>query len=316
MIWSALVLIVSAVALYWLVMLLVAVVSIAPPKLPVVLNPGLLGHDSETVELKTNDGRKIKAWWVQGEGDVVVLCVHGYLMNRAEFVPLVPLFHSLGASSLLPDLRGHGGSDRGPVTFGVNEQAEIRACVDEVRRREPGARIVVFGSSMGAAAASLALAQDPDLAHALIADSMYARLSEASEGWWSFFLNGKLAPFMRPANWIGARLMGLKPGNISTLDGLRATEDKPVLLIFGENDPLVPPDSRKAMLEAAGLNATMVTISQGSHGDGRLREPGQYREAVRAFLTALGPDQARMQGDERPLEGRSRPPLGIPGKGS
>lgn len=316
MIWSALIFIASAVALYWLVMLLVAVVSVRPPKLPVVLNPGLLGHDSETIELQTDDGRKIKSWWVEGDGDVVVICVHGYLMNRAEFVPLVPLFHSLGASSLLPDLRGHGGSDRGPVTFGVREQAEIRACVEEVRRRAPGARVVVFGSSMGAAAASLALAQDPNLAHALIADSMYARLSEASEGWWSFFLNGKLAPFMRPANWIGARLMGLNPGKISTLDGLRATEDKPVLLIFGENDPLVPPESRKAMIEAAGSNATMVTIPKGSHGDGRLREPRRYREAVRAFLTAFDADQARMQGDERPHEGRSRSSLGMPGKGS
>ncbi|MCC6403332.1 MAG: alpha/beta fold hydrolase [Fimbriimonadaceae bacterium] len=316
MIWGALIFLASLALLYGATMLLVAVLSVRPPKLPVVLSPGLLGHGSETIELATSDGRKVKAWWVEGGDRLVVACFHGYLMNRAEFVPLVPLFHALGASTILPDLRGHGGSDRGPVTFGVREQAEIRACLAEARRRLPSARIVVFGSSMGAAAACLALADDPDLAEALIADSMYARLSEASEGWWSFFLQGRLAPFMRPANWIGARLTGLRPYAVSTLEGLRALSGKPVLLIFGEDDPLIPPSSRTEMLHAAGDRAVSVTIPQGSHGDGRLREPEMYRAAVQAFLTSLTAEGARMQSDECAPEGRARPASGLPREGA
>lgn len=298
MIWSALFLVGAMAVLYSVAMLLVAVASVRPPRVPVVLSPGLLGVASEPVVLRTEDGKKVKAWWIEGDGDLVVVCVHGYLMNRAEFVPLLPMFQELGAGALLPDLRGHGGSDRGPITFGLHEQAEVRACLAEVRRRSPNARIVLFGSSMGAAASCLALEREPGLADAFIADSMYARLSEASEGWWTFFLRGRLGPVMRPANWIGAWITGVRPSQVSTLGGLRALAGKPVLLVFGEHDPLVPPESRKAMLDAAGALAEIVTVPQGSHGDGRLREPEMYRDAVRAFLAGIARDPARMRKDD------------------
>lgn len=277
---------------YAAAILVAAWLSVRPPRIPVVLSPSLLGCPEEPVLLETEDGRRVRGWWVPGGGGVVAVCIHGYLMNRSEFVPLVPLVLEAGGSCLLIDLRGHGGSGAGPVTFGVREQEEVRCAVRHARERAPGARVVLVGSSMGAAAAALAFAEDPALADGFLADSMYASLDEAAAGWWTFFLRGRLAPLFRPVSTVGAWITRVRPREISTAAGLEAFAGKPVLLVYGEDDPLVPPLSRQRLAEAAGPAARLVVVPGGSHGDARLRAPALYRSALAGFLAGFARESA------------------------
>jgi pimeloyl-ACP methyl ester carboxylesterase len=274
----------GALGVYGLAVLAAAWVSVRPPRIPVVLSPGLLGLPERPVALQTADGRHVRGWWVEGGGEFVAVCVHGYLMNRSEFVPLVPLLVESGGSCLLVDLRGHGGSGPGPVTFGMAEQAEVRAAVAHAREQAPGAKVVVLGSSMGAAAAALAIEADPGLVDGFLADSMYARLDEAASGWWSFFLRGRLSPLFRPVSLVGAWITGVRPKQVTTVGGVSAMAGRPVLLVFGEADPLVPPSSRALLAERAGPGAKVVVVEGGSHGDARLRDPALYRAALCEFL--------------------------------
>lgn len=96
------------------------------------------------------------AWlFPAGDGDVWVIQVHGRGTTRAECLRAVPLFHSLGVTSLVVSYRNDGEAPRsraGTYTLGATEWRDVDAAVGFARRR--GARrILLMGWSMGGAIA-------------------------------------------------------------------------------------------------------------------------------------------------------------------
>jgi alpha-beta hydrolase superfamily lysophospholipase len=96
------------------------------------------------------------AWlFPAGDGDIWVIQIHGRGTTRAECLRAVPLFHSLGISTLVVSYRNDGEAPRsraGTYTLGATEWRDVDAAVGFARRR--GARrIVLMGWSMGGAIA-------------------------------------------------------------------------------------------------------------------------------------------------------------------
>jgi len=87
--------------------------------------------------------------------DTWVIQVHGRGTNRTECLRAVPLFHSLGITSLLVSYRNDGSAPRsraGTYALGATEWRDVDAAIGVARRR--GARrVIVMGWSMGGAIA-------------------------------------------------------------------------------------------------------------------------------------------------------------------
>ncbi|HEY0868667.1 MAG TPA: alpha/beta hydrolase, partial [Fimbriimonas sp.] len=147
--------IIGLLALYLLLLLVVAWISIRPPRLPVYISPGVFDAPQEEIAIPYK-GRWLRGWWVEGGPNVAVFA-HGYLMNRAELTPVAVKLWKEGMSSLLIDFHGHGRSARGKVTMGLQEREDVRAAVQFARSRKNG-KLVLIGSSMGSAASALAMA--------------------------------------------------------------------------------------------------------------------------------------------------------------
>lgn len=83
-----------------------------------------------------------------GEGDRLVLCLHGFPESSFSFRHQLPMFAKLGYRAWAPDLRGYGKSSR-PI--GVDEytmeklEADVAGLIDAARARE----VVLVGHDWG-----------------------------------------------------------------------------------------------------------------------------------------------------------------------
>jgi pimeloyl-ACP methyl ester carboxylesterase len=98
-----------------------------------------------------------------------VVLVHGLNRSRIEMVRKTPFLNRKGWNALLFDLRHHGKSGGTVSSFGHFEKQDVHAAADWARARSSGP-VVLWGVSLGGAAATLAAAEDPSVA-ALVCDS-------------------------------------------------------------------------------------------------------------------------------------------------
>ena len=274
--------------LYLGVVALILYFSLKPLRIHQYVSPGMLGYRQEAVSFETSDGLSLSGWWSEGDGDVVAIAAHGYVMNRCEWVPVQSFMGDAGYSFLYFDLRAHGRSEGARIGFGRDETADVLAAIAWVRSRVPGKKIVLLGSSMGAVASVRAAKESPEGIVGLILDGPYRNLEEAMAGWWPFLGGNLLAKVMRPSKWIAPWILGFAPKTLAVDDSLKEIHDIPTILIYGGADPLISAESIQAMKEAAGEHGTLVMFDGATHGAGRLQDPEKFKKELVAFLDEAG----------------------------
>lgn len=277
-----------AAFVYLAAVALVLILSLKPVRIHQYVSPGFLGFAQEEAAFTSEDGVELFGWWSDGGGETVVISVHGYIMNRCEWVPVQTFLSPKGLSFLHFDLRAHGRSRGGRIGFGRAEKADVLAAIDWVKAKAPGRRIVLLGSSMGAVACVLAALERQEEISALILDGSYRSLDEAMVGWWPFLGGPFLAGFMRPSRFLAPWVLGFHPKEMRVDEPLRALRDVPTLLFYGGADPLIPPASVAVMKEAAGDRSRLEVFEGSTHGAGRLREPERFKRVVEQFLQDEG----------------------------
>ena len=272
------------VVLYVVVLFVVTHVSVHPPRVPLWLSPSMLGYPQESARFDS-DGLELTGWWSDsGTDELVIVCCHGYLMNRCELMPMMVVLHDLNACWMFFDFRAHGKSPGKKCSMGKYEANDVASAAKWARERKPRAKIVLYGSSMGGAAAAIALGDDPELADALILDGAFSSMDEAGRGWWDFIGGKALAIFLRPTVWIGRLILHFDPAKVVIADYLGRVQHKPALFLAGEDDPIVPMASILRTAEAAGDDTVIERFEGCGHGEARFKQAERYQEAVRKFI--------------------------------
>lgn len=281
----------------WLVILLLAIASVyvlaigvaayfslRPLRLPLFFSPGSMGAEQEPTEFYTQGAMRLRGWWCPRDGsDVTIVFVHGYLMNRSELSPVAGRLWHEGFSCLVFDLRAHGRSGGLNTTLGWRERFDVLAAVNHAKSLRPGSKVVLFGSSMGAAASALCAAETRGLADALILDSSYSTLSSATDGWWRFVGGSWLVAVMRPLKLVLGLAIGVSPGALDIARALRTLNDIPILFLHGAEDKLARPAEAERNL-AAAPDAEIVWFPGCDHVEGRWDQPDRYFDAICGFL--------------------------------
>lgn len=103
---------------------------------------------------ETEDKSPLAAWYCdRGRDTPLVLMVHGYSAEKTCLLDDAKAFLPLGASVMLVDFRGSGGSSESYATVGVREADDVAAVFNYARANHPHASIVLFGQESGAPAA-------------------------------------------------------------------------------------------------------------------------------------------------------------------
>ncbi|MCW5940332.1 MAG: alpha/beta fold hydrolase [Fimbriimonadaceae bacterium] len=280
-------LVLVAIGAYALFLFLVAWFTVHPPRIPIFAAPAMMGEPQEEFTCLTEDGVSIKGWHVPHNGGTTVVFCHGFLTNRTEFLPLVAPYRRAGFACVLFDFRSHGWSGGRRCTFGIEEARDLRAVVDWVRARSPGTKIVLFGSSMGAATAVFTAQSLAEPVSALVLDGPYARLDEAGKGWWSYIGMGAFSTLLAPTVWFGRALTGHRPQSADTTKALEALGSTPVLLLYGAKDHVVPRPAAERCVEATNHGRVEWFESSG-HSEARFKEPERYLAVGLEFLRNNG----------------------------
>lgn len=262
------------------------------------IEPGSVGLEYEDVWFPARgDALNIAAWYIPAPGATRAIIIgHGIggCRGREFTVPSFELVERLvrnGFTVLMLDLRGHGESDAGRMTYGIHERRDILGAVDWLLARgyAPGS-IGVLGASMSGVAGIGAMGAEPAIG-ALIVDSSCADFMTMMREHFTSY--SKLPQFFLPGSifmsrfLIGARLDHLRPA-----EEIRAISDRPILIIHARVDKVVPLTHAQALASAgdAELWITESTRHLGSFGVDRVI----YSARVTRFFTqALARTQGR-----------------------
>lgn len=278
-----------ALLLPGLVPILLAWFMAYPPYRPLSDDPGAHGMPFEAIQFPSpGDGVMLEGWYIPaqagGTGRTVVLA-HGYLNDRlihGRGLPIARALYDRGFSVVMFDFRGQGASPGGPVTYGAREQLDVAGAVTYARQRGAGS-VGVMGFSAGAVAAILAAAADEQIA-AVVADSAYADLHEYLTGL-AQARSGLGGVYPEYAVQVFRLVTGADERTVSPRAVVGALAPRPLLIIHGGRDRVIPPDHAGALLAAAGNpRAELWIVPEGRHTHSYEVDPAQYLARVVGFL--------------------------------
>ena len=170
------------------------------------------------------------------------------------------------------------------MSFGLRERYDVLGAADWLKARGfAQGSIGVLGVSLGGASSIGAMAEGDDVA-ALVSDCSFADFAPMARTIWQQ-LTGLPQPFLWPALWLREQMGGLSINLAKPVEDMRKLAGRPVLIIHGTNDILVPV-AQGRMLHAANPEADYWEVVGASHGGSYRQNPKRYVERVADFLNA------------------------------
>jgi pimeloyl-ACP methyl ester carboxylesterase len=259
-----------------------------PSNIPARLDPRRIAANPVPWRVRTADGVTLRGWYLPSDaGRNLVVCVHGMQANWSEMAGIGRDLHRLGYAVLLFDLRGHGRSDPSRLSMGRMERRDLRAVLRWARQEgyEPE-QIGWVGYSLGASTVLMEGAQNHDI-RAAVLDSPFGNLPELLDR--QLALHSGLPRAFNPGILLAARLaFGVRTDDLVPARSAASWRDRPLLLIHGEADSIVPVRQARLIARAAGPSCQAVTVPGVEHVEAYRHDPASYVAAVdRFFQTSL-----------------------------
>jgi len=239
--------------------------SLYYPSRTIAQVPSDIGMPYETVEIVTEDGVRLHAWWIPHEAarGSVIIC-HGNAGNIGDRVWIAQDLHSFGVNVLLFDYRGYGKS--GGLTTEEGTYRDIRAAFEHVRSRHGGVEhppVLLYGRSLGGAVALQGALDKP--VRGLILENTFASVKHMARA---------LYPVL-PVHWI----VHFRYDNAAKIASLTV----PVLIANSEDDEMIPFEQGRLLFERAPEPKTFQPL-RGGHNDSGWHITAEYWQSLKAFV--------------------------------
>jgi dipeptidyl aminopeptidase/acylaminoacyl peptidase len=264
--------------------------GLAAPRVAHHTDPGALGLGFETLRIGTENGKSLHAWFIPAPGRAAVeyagaaasaavvrndaeaspaaapavVVMHGWGGNAALMLPLARPLHEAGYATLFVDARCHGASD--DDTFAslprFAEDTEHAFAWLSAREGVDPARIALLGHSVGAGAVLFAASRTPQVA-AVVSVAAFSHPAAMMRRW----LAAKHIPEKPIGRYIldyvqktiGYRFDDIAP--VATIARIR----RPVLLVHGADDEVVPIDEAMQIYAMRGDTPVELMTLSGDH---------------------------------------------------
>jgi pimeloyl-ACP methyl ester carboxylesterase len=256
----------------------------------------------ENQRLRTRDGQEIGTWFFAGAEDrpaIVLLHETGGCRSAA-----LERAHKLCAARypiLAVSLRAHGDSSGDVSDFGYGARHDVLAAVEWLERRRPGKGIVLFGSSLGAAAAVFAAAELGNRVGGYILECPYRDLPTAVRNRTRMYLPWGVEWVAYQGLRLAAPLVLADVEKISPLAEIsHIPPPVPVLILAGDQDRHAPLEDAQALWERVRGHGRLVVVAGAGHMSLDRSDPALFWQSVLSFL-----DQARGQSAAPKAVGRA-----------
>jgi alpha-beta hydrolase superfamily lysophospholipase len=265
---------------YLAISLVTADMLTRPSNRPAGLDPRAVSADATPWSTVTSDGLRLRGWYFPSPShrNLLVL-VHGMQENWVEMAGLGHDLHLQGYDILLFDLRGHGRSDPSRLFMGRRERGDIRAVLNWAKRHgfSPD-RVGWLGNSMGASTVLMEGARNPEIRVAVL-DSPYGSLPELLNA--QLPEHSHLPRLFTPGILLAARwAYGVRTDDLVPIRDARRWGDRPLLVIHGEADSIVPARHARLLARAAGRHCSAIMLPGVEH-------TGAYHRYRRGYVAAV-----------------------------
>lgn len=216
------------------------------------MTPFETGVEWEDVRIATaNEARPLVGWWFpRPETDRVIVGCAGYRGSKSDLIGIGSALWRAGFNVLLFDYHGHGAGRGAPITLAHRELHDFFAALDYAIQRVPHARIGVIGFSMGGAIAILGAAQRPEVS-VIVADSPFATHADVVSHNVQRVIRIPGQPFAAISDYFLERSAGYRGRDVSPLRVVDQLAGRPLLLIHGTDDDMIPVSHAHRLFEAA-----------------------------------------------------------------
>lgn len=240
----------------------------------------------QALRLQTRDGEDLGAWFVEGRPSrPAVLLLHENWKNRGSRLDQAKMLAGADCSVLLITLRAHGDSTGELNDFGYSARADVVAAVAWLEKKCPRRPLILWGGSLGAAAALFAAAELGQRVNGYILECPYRDLDTA--------VRNRTRRYLPPVlEWIAYHgLLAVAPAvlpdwhKISPLeaaDGIPARV--PVLILAGAADTRALPEEARAMQQRLGERSRLVFFDGCEHMQLRDGDPERYEREILRFV--------------------------------
>jgi len=226
--------------------------------------PAAHGLAAEDLDLRAEDGVRLRGWRLRGAGRRALLYFHGNAGNAADRLDRARiLVGRLGLDVFLVDYRGYGLSEGEPSEEGLYRDA--RAVYAAARERGFGPdRIVLFGESLGSAVAiDLATRFESE---AVVLETPFLSIAEMARVHYPF---------------VPAFLIRSRYDNAAKIGRVAA----PKLFLVAERDEVAPPEQGRRLYELAAPPKTLYVIPRAGHNDTYVVGGEEYWKKWEELLT-------------------------------
>ncbi|MCR5404202.1 MAG: alpha/beta hydrolase, partial [Butyrivibrio sp.] len=215
------------------------------------------------------------------------IIIHGIWDNHESVGIYAKHYLDMNYSCLLPDLRGFGKSGGDYIGYGLDDRLDIKEWISLLTRRDPDAKIVIHGMSMGAATTLMTTGEAlPENVKCAVADSSFTTLTEQFAATYKKF-KGSFVP-TKVALVLSRIIIGIRAGyNIDDVNCLKAVSKSstPTLFIHGDDDTFIDPHMCSRLYEEASCEKQYCLIPGAGHIEGAVRNPDMYWNKVSSFLS-------------------------------
>ncbi len=228
----------------------------------------------------------LHAWYVpHPRPKALVLLLHGYSGCKSSQLREARAFHDLGYATFLLDFRGSGESAGWETTVGYEEAKDVVSATAYAATRWPGLPRVLYGQSMGSAAALRAVALHGVRPAALVLENPFDRFLSTVEN--RFGLMGLPAfPAARLLVFWGGVQHGIDAFGHNPVD-YAARVECPVLLLHGREDRMVTAEQAESIFRRLPGPKRLEWFAGVGHGPLLAPAPEQWKQAVSEFLAGV-----------------------------
>ncbi|MGN0376472.1 MAG: alpha/beta hydrolase [Suilimivivens sp.] len=217
-------------------------------------------------EIVSFDGLKLRAKYrlSKGESHDWIISIHGYKDSHKFMLPYGAAFYEKGYHVLLPDNRGHGKSEGRYIGMGWLDKEDILEWIKWIVNRDPKARIILHGISMGGATVMMTAGENPEHVIGYIEDCGYTSVFDIFACVMKRDYHLPPFPILYCCMVIGKLRAGYDFKEASCIDQLKKCK-KPVLFIHGEKDDFVPVSMGYQVYEAFPADKELYIAKEAGH---------------------------------------------------
>ena len=246
--------------------------------------PAALAPDAQALAIDVPGGIQLSAWFAgQGPHAPLAIFFHGYSTDKTRLLLEAQEIHALGASVLLVDFRGSGGSSESYATLGLREAEDVAAAVRYAQQHLPHSALVLYGQSMGSAAILRAIHAHGVRPDGVILESIFDSMLGTVRN--RFAAMGVPAfPAAELLVFWGGRQFGFDGFAHNPVDYAQSLAC-PALFLHGADDPRATlAEGRRVFAAAPAPGKQLVVFDHVGHDSYAAQQPERWRGAVQPFI--------------------------------